>query len=32
MTILIILACCFAAWPIHLAITRPALRALGLTY
>lgn len=32
MTLLILLACCLAAWPIHLAITHPVLRALGLTY
>lgn len=27
---LIILACCFAAWPIHLCITRPIIRMMGL--
>jgi hypothetical protein len=27
---LILLACCFAAWPIHLFITRPAAKLLGL--
>ena len=32
MTAMILLACCFAAWPIHILITRPILRALDLTY
>lgn len=27
---LILLACCFAAWPVHLCITRPVLRMLDL--
>jgi len=27
---LILLACCFAAWPIHLCITRPIIRMMGL--
>ena len=30
MITLIILACCLAAWPIHLYITRPVARMLGL--
>ena len=30
MTILTILACYFAAWPIHLAITRPVAQMLSL--
>ena len=30
MCVLIILACSFAAWPIHLCITRPVARMLGL--
>lgn len=29
MTALILLACCVAAWPIHLFITRPAAALLG---
>lgn len=32
MCALILVACSITAWYIHLAITRPALRALGLTY
>ena len=27
---LILLACCFAAWAIHLCITRPLIRMMGL--
>lgn len=30
MCALIVLACCLAAWPIHLCITRPIARMLGL--
>ena len=30
MTILIILACSFAAWPIHRCTTRPVAQMLGL--
>lgn len=30
MCALIILACCLAAWPIHLCTTRPVARMLGL--
>ena len=30
MTAIILLACCLAAWPIHLSITRPVARMLGL--
>lgn len=30
MLTLILIACCFAAWPIHLCITRPVARMLGL--
>jgi hypothetical protein len=30
MCALLILACCLAAWPIHLCITRPVARMLGL--
>ena len=30
MLALILLACCFAAWPVHLSITRPVLRGLKL--
>lgn len=29
---LIILACCLAAWPIHLCTTRPAARLLGIIH
>lgn len=31
MYVLILLACCLAAWPIHLFITRPIMQMLGLT-
>lgn len=30
MCALILLTCCLAAWPIHLTITRPLARMLGL--
>ena len=30
MTALILLACCLAAWPIHLSTTRPVARMLNL--
>lgn len=30
MTALILLACCLAAWPIHLCTARPVARMLGL--